>query len=185
MAHSIDPSLLQCDLVTRAGAQFHVRPLTPVDACLIERFVNALSPEDRRLRFLVPVRQMDKKLATQLAQTDPTQGVAILATDIHTHEPSAIARFHLDKTGTAAEFAVAVRSDFHGRGLGYALMQHLLKLAKLYGLRELWGTVLNDNQPMLALAKALGMSSTMSGKDNTVRVFAKLPTANDGKTCRS
>ena len=45
-------------------------------------------------------------------------------------------------TGERAEYAVAVRSDWKGRGVGYVLMQRLIEIARQCGIGELVGEVL-------------------------------------------
>ena len=61
-------------------------------------------------------------------------------------------------TGCSAEYAVAVRSDWKGRGVGYVLMARLIEIARQYGIGELVGEVLRENEPMLAMCRELGFA---------------------------
>ena len=53
------------------------------------------------------------------------------------------------------EFAVAVRSDWHGRGVGQLLMARLIEVAQQSGISELVGLVLHENKPMLKMCQSL------------------------------
>ena len=55
-----------------------------------------------------------------------------------------------------AEFAVMVRSDWHGRALGFKLMQTLITCADRRGIGTLYGDVLRENTTMLQMARELG-----------------------------
>jgi acetyltransferase len=68
----------------------------------------------------------------------------------------AVARYVANPERDSAEFAIIVADAWQGRGLGYALMQMLIRQAAKRGLRRLTGNVLIVNAPMLALAATLG-----------------------------
>ena len=55
-----------------------------------------------------------------------------------------------------AEFAVAVRDDVAGRGLGTLLLRRLIDHARRRGVGELFGHVLRENARMLGICRRLG-----------------------------
>jgi len=57
-----------------------------------------------------------------------------------------------------AEFAILVRSDLKGKGLGWRLMQHLIAYARAEGLQEIYGQVLATNVTMLNMCSELGFA---------------------------
>jgi acetyltransferase len=61
-----------------------------------------------------------------------------------------------DPDNVNAEFAIVVRSDYHRRGFGRLLMQHLIDYARARGLSRLFGDILAENRPMIALCTQLG-----------------------------
>jgi acetyltransferase len=67
-----------------------------------------------------------------------------------------VARYFADPDRLQAEYAIAVRSDWKGRGIGYVMMQRLIEIARQYGIGELVGDVLRENEPMLAMCRELG-----------------------------
>ena len=80
------------------------------------------------------------------------------------------ARFYADPDRLRAEFAVAVRSDWKGRGVGYLLMKRLIAVAQEWGLGELFGEVLRENRPMLALLRSLGFEEPEPARDGIARL---------------
>ena len=68
-------------------------------------------------------------------------------------------RASTDSDNHSAEFAVVVRSDLHGGGLGERLMHKLIAYQRGRGTQQLVGRVLAANPRMLALAAALGFEA--------------------------
>lgn len=134
-----------------------LRPIRPDDAPAVTEFFKRLTPEDVRLRFFAPMAQMPERLLARLTQIDYDRDMAFLLLDAN-KQILGIGRLAADPDNARAEFAVAVRSDLKGRGLGTLLMQRLIAYAKERGTGELFGDVLEDNQRMLALARELGFS---------------------------
>ena len=60
-----------------------------------------------------------------------------------------VARLAADPDYVKGEYAIIVRSDLKGTGIGWALMRHLIHYAEKEGLRELVGDVLASNERML------------------------------------
>jgi acetyltransferase len=67
------------------------------------------------------------------------------------------------------EYAVMVRSDLKGTGIGWALMRQLIRYAEKEGLRELNGDVLQGNQRMLEMCRALGFAISPDPEDLSIR----------------
>jgi acetyltransferase len=67
-----------------------------------------------------------------------------------------------------AEYAILVRSDLKGRGLGWRLMNRLIDYAKHEGLRELSGAVLAGNTTMVDMCRRLGFKVASDPDDPAV-----------------
>jgi len=74
-----------------------------------------------------------------------------------------VSRFAADPDNAKAEFAVTVRSDLKGHGLGRLLLHEIVEQARRRGTAEVFGDILADNAPMLALARELGFSLAAEG----------------------
>ncbi len=58
--------------------------------------------------------------------------------------------------GLEPEFAVVVGDPWHGKGIGAALMEHLIEIARGRSIESIQGIVLAENSYMLSLARKLG-----------------------------
>ncbi len=68
-------------------------------------------------------------------------------------------RLHGDPSGEAAEFALLVRSDSKGLGVGRALMELIVARAIDRGYAALHASILPENNRMLALVRGLGFTT--------------------------
>jgi acetyltransferase len=168
------PVELASDIRLRDGTPIHLRPIRPEDEPAIVALVQRMTPEDRRLRFFVPLRELTHQFAAKLTQIDYEREMALVALPADSGEILGVARFIADPDNVAAEFAVAVRSDLKGRGLGWMLMRRLIEVAKARGIGELVGTVLNENEAMLTLCRALGFSLRHNPREVGI-VIASMP----------
>lgn len=136
------------------GTPVAVRPILPEDAALYPAFLQNTSAHDLRLRFLSPAVISDKMLV-RLTQIDYDREMAFVAL-----EPAGtlagIGRLVADPDRERAEFALLVRSDLHGQGLGSALLSHLQEYASAEGIGVIEGIVLEENDRMLALCEKHG-----------------------------
>jgi len=67
-----------------------------------------------------------------------------------------VVRLHADANYERGEYAILVRSDMKGRGLGYLLMQLIIEYARAEGLKLIEGQVLGENIAMLEMCRELG-----------------------------
>ncbi len=75
-----------------------------------------------------------------------------------TPEVLGVVRLAADPDNVRAEFAVTVRSDLKGRGVGTLLMRRLIEYARSRRIQEIFGLVLKENAAMLALCRDLGLT---------------------------
>lgn len=138
------------------GAMAFIRPVRPDDEHLYGPFFARVSPEDLRLRFFAPMKQFSHAFIARLTQLDYARAMAFIALDDVSGEMLGVARLHADANYEVAEYAVLVRSDLKGRGLGWLLMQTIIDYARGEGLRRLEGQVLSENTAMLTMCRELG-----------------------------
>jgi GNAT superfamily N-acetyltransferase len=128
-----------------------LRPIKPADEHLYGDFVAKLSRADIRLRFLTPRKEFSHKFVARFTQIDYSRAMAFVALD--EKELLGVARLGADPDYVTGEYAIIVRSDLKGTGMGWALMRHLIRYAEKEGLRELTGDVLAANHRMLDRAR--------------------------------
>jgi len=149
---------LESSGTTRDGVSITLRPVHHDDEPLLQDLFAHLSREDVRFRFLGAIRELSHALANRLLTLDYDRQLALVA--IHDGVPLGVARYAAtDPDKHSAEYAIVVRSDWHGRGVGYLLLTRLIAIAAQHGIGELFGLVLRDNQPMLKMCRTLGFAS--------------------------
>ena len=170
------PVSLEGELQDREGRLYPLRPIRPEDASLTDELLENTDPEDVRLRFLSPLRKLPRQLAARLTQIDYDREMAfVVFTGETRRELAAVGRLSEDPDRERAEFAIIVRSDLHGHGLGYALMKKLIDYGKSRGVGEIFGHVLRENRSMLNLCDDLGFTRhTIEGDPSLVETRLKL-----------
>jgi acetyltransferase len=150
------PSQWQRHLEVKDGWRVFVRPIRPEDEPLIHEFLKHVTPEDLRLRFFAPMKEFTHEFIARLTQLDYARAMAFVAFDDVTREMPGVVRIHSDSIYETGEYAILLRSDLKGRGLGWALMQMIIEYAKSEGLKTISGDVLTENTVMLAMCRSLG-----------------------------
>ena len=173
------PKQLEGDARTRDGTLVQLRPVRPEDEPLLHELAGHMSAEDLRLRFFTPVRGITHAVAARLTQIDYDREMALLAQ--HEGAVLGIAHFFADPDRQSAEYAIAVRSDWQGRGVGYLLMTRLIDIARQRGVGELVGEVLRENAAMLEMCRALGFAIAPDPDDEALLRVRKPLISDQGK----
>jgi acetyltransferase len=160
------------------GRQVILRPIRPEDEPQHARFLAAVEPGDLQLRFFRVVRTFAHSQLARFTQIDYDREMAFIAS-VHTEageeETWGVVRAVCDPDGVRAEFAILVRSDMQGKGLGAVLMDKIVRYCRIRGVSELVGDVLATNVRMLALAREMGFERVASEEPGVVRVSLALP----------
>jgi acetyltransferase len=135
-----------------------LRPVRPEDAPAFNAFFEHLTPEDIRLRFFSMWHRIPSRQLARLTQIDYDRDMALVLFAQTSNEILGIVRLSADPNNERAEFAVIVRSDLKGKGLGRMLMLRLLKYAQSRGIHVVFGDILRENQAMIALSRKLGFT---------------------------
>jgi RimJ/RimL family protein N-acetyltransferase len=150
------PSQWERHLVLGDGWKVFARPLRADDEPLILDLLQHVSKEDLRLRFFDSITEFSHPFLAQLTQLDYARAMAFAAFDETSGDILGVVRLHRGSTGNSGEYAILLRSDLKGRGLGWALMQMLIEYAKSEGLAQITGEILNENLVMLKMCRELG-----------------------------
>jgi acetyltransferase len=127
-----------------------------------------ITPADLRLRFFTPKADFSHKFIARFTQIDYARAMAFIAVDPDSGMILGGARLIADPDYVKGEFAILVRSDLKGQGIGWALMQHLIAYAKAEGLQQLHGDVLQENTHMLSMCRQLGFDIRCYEEDVTL-----------------
>ena len=150
------PSQWQRHIEVKDGWRVLVRPIRPEDEPLIHGMLKHVTLQDLRLRFFAPMKEFSHEFIARLTQLDYARAMAFVAFDENTGELVGVVRIHSDSIYQTGEYAILLRSDLKGRGLGWTLMQMIIEYAKSEGLKTISGDVLTENTVMLAMCRSLG-----------------------------
>jgi acetyltransferase len=148
------------------GAPLLLRPIRPEDGPAHLAFFDALSPDDVRYRMFVRIRELQPSQLARFTQIDYDREMAFIATRPNAQgvaETLAVGRVVADPDNISAEFAVTVRSDLKGMGLGKIMMQKLIDYCRARGTREIVGEALPQNSRITGLAKRMGFTVKSTG----------------------
>jgi acetyltransferase len=85
-----------------------------------------------------------------------------------------VARAVCDADTIQAELAVVVRPDLKGRGLGYLLLDKLIRYCRERGVKRIVGQTLPRNTLMLQLAKGMEFREEFQAEEKTVALSLEL-----------
>jgi acetyltransferase len=160
------------------GRTLLLRPIVPEDEHALQAGFDKLTPEEVRLRFFVPLKTLDHMRAARFTQIDYDREMALILTEPGipgTKEIYGVVRISADPDNEKAEFAVVVRGDVTGMGLGMMLMRRIIDYSRDRGIGEIFGDVLRENTTMLRLCDILGFERTSVPDEPTLlRVHQKL-----------
>jgi acetyltransferase len=155
------PQELEQRLTLADGRTLYLRPILPEDEPTLQAMVKRLSPEDIRLRFFQPLKELSHALAARLTQLDYDREMAFVLADPGRAGRTTIwgvVRMTADPDLEEAEYAITLDPTLRGLGLGALLMRRIIDYARKRGIRRLFGEVLEENEAMLKLNRALGFA---------------------------
>ena len=150
------PSRWERHIEVKDGRRVFVRPIRPEDEPAIHEVLRHVTPEDLRLRFFAPIKEFTHQFIARLTQLDYARAMAFVAFDEANNELVGVVRIHSDSIYESGEYAILLRPDLKGKGLGWALMQLIIEYSKSEGLKVIFGEVLQENLIMLQMCRDLG-----------------------------
>jgi acetyltransferase len=125
---------------------------------LLETLFAALSARSVYNRFFSPLKQLPHHMLARFTQIDYDREMALVAVQGTAADEKmlGVARYCLEHDQQQAEFSVVVGDPWQGKGIGAALLQCILDIARERDIRSIWGVVLAENTQMLKLSRKLG-----------------------------
>lgn len=166
------PKQLEEPITLKSGRKVLLRPIRPEDEPAHQAYHARLTPEDIHFRFFGLVREFPHSQMARFTQIDYDREMAFIATapdEQGKPETLGVVRIIGDPDNQRAEFAINVRSDQKGQGLGHILMEKIIRYSRERGTKVMVGEVLSDNRAMLDLAAQLGFKK-VSASEGIVRI---------------
>ena len=128
------------------GIWIRIRPLRVTDGPLLRDGFARLSPESRRSRFFLPIRELSDHALARMTDVDGRDRAAVLAVSLQDQHGVGVARYvRSNEDPTRAEIAVTIADEVQGKGLGPTLLRELGKVARDAGIETFTMDVLSDN----------------------------------------
>jgi len=159
------------------GQQLVLRPIQPEDEPALIHLFDSLTEEERYMRFFSPMPKVPHQMAARLSQIDYDREMALVLAEPKPAGEAKLmagARIAGDPNNERCEFAIAVDHAYTGKGIGKALLQKIVDYARSRGYREVYGDILNQNQPMLAVCRRLGFHAMPGPEAGIVRMSLSL-----------
>ena len=150
------------------GLRLTVRPVRPEDEGLYQEFFRHVAEDDLRLRFFAALKEFSHAFIARLTQIDYARAMAFVAIDEESEQMLGAVQLHADVNHEIGEYAILLRSDLKGRGLGWLLMQTMIEYASADGLRVIEGEVLRENSTMLQMCRELGFEVEPDSEDSSL-----------------
>jgi acetyltransferase len=153
------------------GRKLLIRPIRPEDETTLGDLLNSLEPEDARMRFFGAMRSLPRSQLARFTQIDYDREMALVAIERGSdgvERSLGEVRTVVDSANASAEFAVVVRSDLKGKGLGRLLLKSIIDYSRSRGTAELRGETLAGNLRMQHLAQDLGFRLTTGADARTI-----------------
>ncbi|KAA1046447.1 protein lysine acetyltransferase [Pseudocitrobacter sp. 73] len=170
------PQQLEEWITMKNGGRCLFRPILPEDEPLLQQFIARVTKEDLYYRYFSEINEFTHDDLANMTQIDYDREMAFVA--VHTTaeqtEILGVTRAISDPDNIDAEFAVLVRSDLKGLGLGGRLLEKLINYTRDHGLQRLNGITMPNNRGMIALARKLGFDVDIQLEDGIVSLSLKL-----------
>lgn len=141
--------------ITRGGVVLGIRPVQPGDEAALTDLFEHVAPADLHFRFLSSMRHVDKTRIDEMVHVDYHRTISFLAFDA-TGAAVATAMLAADEAGRQAEVAISVRSALKGKGIGWTLLQHVLRYGEAQGYEAIRSIESRQNIPTIELERDAG-----------------------------
>jgi acetyltransferase len=171
------PKELEEPFVLRNQRAVLLRPIRPEDELALLAFDNSQSKEDRYKRYFAELPQFSHEQMARLAQIDYAREMAFIAVADNSHQQEEIlgvVRVQIDPDNILAEFAMAVRSELKGIGLGARLLQKMIDYCRSQGIQEIKGCTMLENSGMAHLARKQGFTVKFNRDDGLIDMALNL-----------
>ncbi len=160
-----------CAVTLPDGVRVPIRPIHPDDAAALQTFHRILSEQSVYLRFFAALPELADDRARYFAGADGRDRVALVALD-PASPGTIIGVLRYDRLpGTdRAEYAAVITDRWQGRGLGMAMSQCLIAIARRGGIRTFIAFTLPENDRMRHLFGDLGLPAHTRWEEGTMRV---------------
>lgn len=170
------PEHYEKDVLLEDGSTVRLRPIKPEDEPLWLALLSGCSKESIYSRFRYFFHWESHDVAARYCYIDYDRELAIVAEEGEgpARRLTGVGRLVADPMKTSAEYAVLVGDAWQDKGLGGALTDHCLDIARDWGAREITAVTTTDNPRMIAVFRKRGFSIRVDADGSTVDAAKEL-----------
>ncbi|WP_036826044.1 bifunctional acetate--CoA ligase family protein/GNAT family N-acetyltransferase, partial [Photobacterium sanctipauli] len=175
------PKEYEEEVALKDGSRIMLRPILPEDEPKHADFISQVSVDDLYKRFFSDVGEFNHEALANFTQIDFDREMAFVATREIVKENGdkeetiiGVSRALSDPDNIEAEFAILVRSDLKGIGLGSILMNKIIRYCREKGLKRITGMTMPANRGMVMLAQKVGFEIDVQMEDGVVEMLLPL-----------
>ncbi|RQW64476.1 bifunctional acetate--CoA ligase family protein/GNAT family N-acetyltransferase [Vibrio viridaestus] len=166
------PTELVKQLQLKNGDSVTIRPILPEDEPVHADFIAHVSKEDLYKRFFSEVGEFNHEALANLTQIDFDREMAFVA--LRSDHIIGVSRALISPDNSNAEFAILIRTDLKGLGLGALLMEQIIDYCKRKKTEKMSGITMPTNQGMISLAKKFGFNVAVDFEEGVAEMYKKL-----------
>ncbi len=154
-------------MTLKNGENILLRPIRAEDEDIERELLENLSDRSLYYRFFSAGIKITRSMLSRFTNIDYDRETAIVAEyeDETGKHLAGVVRLALNPDRKEGEYAIAIRDDWQGRGLGGKMTDFILEIARIRDIKRIHATVLSDNRPMLRLFKSRGFSDRSLDED--------------------
>ncbi|MGF1701174.1 bifunctional acetate--CoA ligase family protein/GNAT family N-acetyltransferase [Photobacterium makurazakiensis] len=175
------PKEYEEEVALKDGTRILLRPILPEDEPKHADFISHVSVDDLYKRFFSDVGEFNHEALANFTQIDFDREMAFVATVEDSNDSGeksekiiGVTRALSDPENINAEFAILVRSDLKGVGLGSILMNKIIRYCREQGLKRITGMTMPANRGMIMLAQKVGFEIDIQMEDGVVEMLLPL-----------
>lgn len=140
---------------TYDGRDLILRPIKPEDEPMWMEMLHGCSAESIRMRFFSLVSEFTHEMAVRYCVNDYDRELALVAEAEHEGKRVivGVGRLQADPDHHTAEYAVLIPDAWQRLGIGNALTDVCLRIAKDWGIRQITAVTMPENDRMIAIFK--------------------------------
>lgn len=167
--------------VTKTGQDYTVRLVTPQDFPLLADLLTGLSADSRYLRFLSPIPAFTPERAEHTARQLwlenpwPTQVLLATVSEAPGEKVIGLGELHINPANCEqADFALLVRDEWQGQGIGTLLLDRLIALATRRGVTTILSEIHPYNKAMRKILSKQKLPVKFKFESGTMEVEIRL-----------
>ncbi len=140
------------------GTTLFIRPIKPTDEPAMRELFYSFSRDTVFYRYFSYIKAMPHEKLSKFVNIDYEREMALVAVIRRNGDEHIVGstRYYVDPAAGLAEFAIEVQDGYQNKGIGTALFNHLIRVARIKGVKGFVGYVLDSNTRAYRLVTKTG-----------------------------